>query len=384
MVTVAEVLRLPVLLGAQVVAGRRGLLAPVRWCHVAEVLDIARLLSGGELLLTTGLALDVEPARQAAYIADLHACGIAGLLLELDRQFHAVPQALVDAAEGVGLPLISLPFDTKFVQVTEAVDRLVLGRQAGAGESERAAMSADEQLLADLWARRIGDVGLLRRRLAETGRRLPDPAWAAVLVVDGMVPPATVRAAATAAELGAHTWVYGVLGNEGELLAFAPDPAALSGRLRALALKLALPTGVSRGFADAATAPRALAEAQQTMRLRRVRPTLDPLAAEIGVYRLAFGEGNLDLQGFVTEWLGPLLQYDRIHKSDLCETLRLLLDDQLVMNDVARRLHITRQGLYYREQRIAEVLGRTLSHVEVRLSLSVALRFWDVLTSEQG
>ena len=382
MVTVQEVLLLPVLRGAQVVAGRRGLQAPVRWCHVAEVLDIARLLSGGELLLTTGLALDVAPARQAAYIADLHASGVAGLMLELNRPFHTVPQALVDAAEGAGLPLISLPFDTKFVQVTEAVHRLVLGRQPGSRDAEPASAGEDEQLLADLWAERTGDVGTLRRRLAETGRRLPDPAWAAVLVVDSKAPPATVRAAA--AELGARTWVYGVLGGEGHLLAFAADPTPLAGRLRTLALGLPWPTGVSRGFADPAAAPRALAEAQQTMRLRRIRPTLDPLSAEIGVYRLAFGGGNLDLQGFVTEWLGPLIQYDRIHKSDLCETLRLLLDDQLVMNVVAGRLHITRQGLYYREQRIAEVLGRDLGHVEVRLSLSVALRFWDVLASEQG
>jgi len=382
MVTVQDVLHLPVLRGARVVAGRRGLLAPVRWCHVAEVLDIGRLLAGGELLLTTGLALNVEPDRQAAYVADLHASGVAGLMLELQRQFQSVPQALLEAAEAVGLPLISLPFDTKFVQVTEAVHRLVLGQQPVTGHEP--ASGEEERLLADLFSGRISDGGVLRRRLAETGRPLPDPAWLAVLVVGGQACTEAVRTAPALAELGARSWLIGAAGAEGHLLAFGPDPAVLASRLRALALKLPGTAGVSRCFADPAAAPHGLAEARQTMRLRRARPGLDPLTSEVGVYRLAFGGGSLDLHGFVAEWLGPLVQYDRIHKSDLCETLRLLLDDQLVMADVAQRLHITRQGLYYREQRIAEVLGRDLGHVEIRLALSVALRFWDVLSSEQA
>lgn len=55
--TVREVLALdPVRRGApRLVAGAAGLDRPVRWVHVAEVPDIATLLGGGELVLTTGI-----------------------------------------------------------------------------------------------------------------------------------------------------------------------------------------------------------------------------------------------------------------------------------------------------------------------------------------
>ena len=44
----------------RVVAGSGGLDARVRWVHVLELADVAHLLQGGELVLTTGVALPAE------------------------------------------------------------------------------------------------------------------------------------------------------------------------------------------------------------------------------------------------------------------------------------------------------------------------------------
>ena len=65
--TVADLLKLPELAAGRprVVAGAKGLQRPVRWVHVAEVPDIAPLLRGGELILTTGIALLSELAQRA-------------------------------------------------------------------------------------------------------------------------------------------------------------------------------------------------------------------------------------------------------------------------------------------------------------------------------
>ena len=56
--TVADVLAIPVVQRGTpaVVAGSAGLHRRVRWVHAAEVAEIAHLLSGGELVLTTGIA----------------------------------------------------------------------------------------------------------------------------------------------------------------------------------------------------------------------------------------------------------------------------------------------------------------------------------------
>src|SRR5215831_8437508 len=60
--TVAEVLALDVMRRGEprVVAGTDRLGTLVRWVHAIELADAARLLRGGELVLTTGIALPDE------------------------------------------------------------------------------------------------------------------------------------------------------------------------------------------------------------------------------------------------------------------------------------------------------------------------------------
>ncbi len=130
--TVAEVLDLePVRRGRpEVVAGSGSLGRRVRWAHVSELADIAGLLRGGELILTTGVALPGEDADLAAYVADLDNVGAAGLVVELGRRFRtALPPALVRAADGRGLPLVALHRETQFVAITEAVHARVFDAQ---------------------------------------------------------------------------------------------------------------------------------------------------------------------------------------------------------------------------------------------------------------
>ena len=130
--TVADALSLPVVRagGPRVVAGSSGLDRRVRWVHAAELVDIAALLRGGELVLTTGIVLPDDHAGLTRYVDELASAGIAGLVVELVRHWRgALPPALVDAAERHGLPLVTLARETRFVAVTEAVVGLILDAQ---------------------------------------------------------------------------------------------------------------------------------------------------------------------------------------------------------------------------------------------------------------
>ena len=55
-VTMGDIVRLPQLAAGRpdVLVGEAALDAPVRWVHVSDSAGVARLLSGGELLLSTG------------------------------------------------------------------------------------------------------------------------------------------------------------------------------------------------------------------------------------------------------------------------------------------------------------------------------------------
>src|SRR5215813_9989183 len=130
--SVREVLALdPVRYGLpRVVAGAESLDRPVRWVHVAEVPDIATLLRGGELVLTTGIGLPDDDAGLRAFIGALADVGVAGLVVELGRRYAVtVPKVMSAAAARRGLPLVELRKATPFVRITEAVHALIVDAQ---------------------------------------------------------------------------------------------------------------------------------------------------------------------------------------------------------------------------------------------------------------
>ncbi len=130
--TVADVLELePASRGApRVLAGADRLDVQVRWVHVIELAEAGRLLRGGELVLSTGIALPPDPAGLRRYVAELASAGVSALAVELgSRYVRSLPLPLVEAAGRHRLPLIVFERETQFIAITEAVHSLILAGQ---------------------------------------------------------------------------------------------------------------------------------------------------------------------------------------------------------------------------------------------------------------
>jgi purine catabolism regulator len=139
MLTVGELLRD---LDVRPLAGETRLDAPVRWVHISELEDPTPWMSGGELLLTTGLQLETAK-RQREFVARLADRQLAGLGFGTGFSHDVVPKALAAAAAERELPLFEVPYDTPFIAVTErAFSRLVNEQYAVL----RRALAAHERL----------------------------------------------------------------------------------------------------------------------------------------------------------------------------------------------------------------------------------------------
>ncbi|MER7818023.1 PucR family transcriptional regulator [Streptomyces sp. NPDC096153] len=149
-ITVQRAIELPALRGGlpEVVAGADRLNRTVRWVHAGEVPNIASLLKGGELLLTTGLGLGTRPAEQRAFVHRLADRGIAALVVELGPRFTRLPASIVEAARTAGLPLIQLHREVPFVSVTEEVHtEIVNGHYALLQQAEEVYRQCTQALL---------------------------------------------------------------------------------------------------------------------------------------------------------------------------------------------------------------------------------------------
>ncbi|GGW79286.1 DNA-binding protein [Streptomyces lucensis JCM 4490] len=168
----------------EVVAGAGQLDRPVRWVHVAEAADVGVMLSGGEMVLTTGVLLAGDEAKQAEYVRSLHRAEASALVLGLGRAFPAPPEVMRRAAERCGLPMVVLHRPFPFAELTEEVQcRLVRRKFAAVSLSEavRTALTglitagAPLQRLLDEVARHSGCpvvvTNLAHRVLATAGER---------------------------------------------------------------------------------------------------------------------------------------------------------------------------------------------------------------------
>ncbi|WP_433202277.1 PucR family transcriptional regulator [Nocardia sp. CA-107356] len=130
LLSVADVLAMPVVrAGEPQVVGGGSLDRPVRWVHVSDLPDVAELLVGGELMLTTGLALTGGDESTIAYLRSLAAAGVAGLAVELGEAVPELPRVVSEMADVLELPVIALHRVTRFVEITEAVHRVIVADQ---------------------------------------------------------------------------------------------------------------------------------------------------------------------------------------------------------------------------------------------------------------
>jgi purine catabolism regulator len=110
----------------EVLSGADRLDRPVRWVHVSEVREVAGLLEGDELILSTGLAMSGGTAEAVAYVHELVDAGAAGLVVELGERYPSVAPEVVTVARETGFPLVVLHAQARFVLITEEVHRAIV------------------------------------------------------------------------------------------------------------------------------------------------------------------------------------------------------------------------------------------------------------------
>lgn len=102
--------------GGAVGAGRE-----INMALTTELADPAQWLSGGELVLTTGIGLPKNPRDRRRYLCALNENNVAALGFGTGLTFDEVPPELVAAADELGMPLLEIPLRTPFAAVVKTV-----------------------------------------------------------------------------------------------------------------------------------------------------------------------------------------------------------------------------------------------------------------------
>lgn len=128
-VSVKEILRLPILKDAKIVSGIEGLDRIVCSIDNMEVPEIKPRHREGEIFLIMTDPIHHEPSLLTQLVEDLAQVGAAALVFKQGRFVQEIPNAMIEASNRFQLPVITIPVDTPFIDITNAVTELVLNWQ---------------------------------------------------------------------------------------------------------------------------------------------------------------------------------------------------------------------------------------------------------------
>lgn len=101
--------------------------------------------------------------------------------------------------------------------------------------------------------------------------------------------------------------------------------------------------------------------------------------SDLGLAALVFSADIEILKRYCVSRLGKVMNYDLSNHSDLIATLRQLLDNNFNWKSTADDLFIHINTLYYRVNKIEQLLNINLSRMDTRVDLYIAIKVWDTL-----
>lgn len=126
-VTVKEILNLNSFKEVIVTSGIQGLNKEVGNVYVMEVPDISSYVSKNGLLFTTLYPIANDEQALKTFIPNLVELGLSGVAIKVGRYLDEIPEYMMRQANELGLPILKLPSDANFSNLTNDILTQLLG-----------------------------------------------------------------------------------------------------------------------------------------------------------------------------------------------------------------------------------------------------------------
>ena len=129
-ITVADIMKLPAMNGAYVIAGKKGLSRQVLSIAVMEDQDSTSYLQSNNLVLTNGRVIGSNIANLPQFMKSFQTHNVAAVTLKVGKYLHEVPSIMQTIADAIELPIIILPNNTTSARVISAISYAIFCSEA--------------------------------------------------------------------------------------------------------------------------------------------------------------------------------------------------------------------------------------------------------------
>jgi purine catabolism regulator len=126
--------------------------------------------------------------------------------------------------------------------------------------------------------------------------------------------------------------------------------------------------------------------AKETMSLREKMPNelLNYFYEDLYIFRLVLAANSQGvLHEFIHDYIGPVLLHDQQNNGELLKTLKVYLQCKGAKKETAEQLHIVRQTLYHRLDRLYELIGRDFMKPYKRQAIEASISAYEYASASK-
>lgn len=368
----------------ELVCGAKGLNRLMNWVYVAEDIATTDFLHGGELIITTGMGKQASSGWLSDFIRKLFRQGTCGLILNTGMYLSEedITPEIRNFCEEHSYPLFTMPWEIHIYDIT----RSYYNRIFRDTQSSDAVTEAVLDLISGSGTEHALNI------LVRSGFT-PDRSYLAYCI-HADVPEQEKQRFETAVKLelkvhfpGSHMCrfrediliVLPCTGKPEHTVSEAVAPAGLKDAVRELAARISRSfshwdirsgLGSVSGLSDF---PRSFSQARSALAACAAAGEIFRAFDDLGFYKILFSVTDQRvLDNYWREKLGPVLAYDKAHKSCCLETLYQYLICSGSIQKVAEAMFCHRNTVSYRVRILRETLGLPLDNVQDRFELLAA------------
>lgn len=388
--TVHELLKLPLLSGAHLVAGQQGIERIIKSISFMEAPDSVNWVMPNDFLITNAYLFRANPDFELNLIKKLAEKKVSAIGIKLNRYLTSVPEEIKNQSNEVGLPVIILPYNVTPGQLIGTITKTLNSyRPSAKKELENPYISFLCELL---FSANTSDTTLLRRA-SSLGWDFTKSSGVIVIRINELNLIKQVVAMIEKSNLShGNSYVFQYekeiiilyrLGNSAGIQDVSGDYGK---ELQNSFIKefpaLKYVVGIGRSYNNILDLRKSYNEAVQALNLGNL---LNHNSAfinfdDLGIYKLLCKfENHEELERFSSDTVEALIKYDQEYNTEYYKTVETYCKCNQNINETAKELSIHYNTVKYRINHIIKVLDINLEDPEKMLEVQIGIKIVNYL-----
>ena len=389
-VRLKDVLELPSMRRAKVLAGENGFGHIVTWPYVCQMNSFAQWVQGGELIFVAGIGINSDEESLISLVLEGKNKDSSGLVFFIGKYIDAIPEKVLELANQLDFPVFEIPWEVKLVTITKEISGYILSNQnkfssmrdwaesvlLGGGCSPQDISIAEEDFGFDFNVPHQAAIIVAKSRESEN-------------ILDETEEEERPNYFFTVAQdyfyqyekqsicIPRNNSLIVVLPVKGET---RDGNVKLIDKVCSMLLNsfkdLSVYSGIGRAFEQISDLKKSYVDAERILKIAVYKKGTKNIVSfrDLGLFRLFFEIADKNaLHEFYADILGPLLEYDEQNNTELVKTLEVYFENKLNQRKTSLALYIHRNSLVYRLNRVGEILDRELDDPVTLLELQTCI-----------